>query len=256
MRKKQPLSMAAWLALLVIGVTVPLIIFAGVTLRSILDANERERDTALSDQARALAAAADAEIRSWRGVVLTLAESDDLREGRLEDFYAEARGVAEQSGGWIVLTDATGQQRLNTLLPWGAPLPQTAAGEMVAAVFRKAKPLTDLVYGAVAQRYIISTSVPIVQHGEVGLCLSLNFGPERLTRLLAEQKLPATWVAAIVNGQNRVVARSSRAEERIGKPAPPALQQAVAASEAGLVNYTLYDGREGRVAFQRLREAP
>ncbi|HSB78844.1 MAG TPA: PAS domain S-box protein [Candidatus Methylomirabilis sp.] len=256
MSAKSPFSLRAWLALLVVGVAIPLIAFAGVTIWSILDANEQERDTDLSNRARAIASAVDAETRSWNAALYALAENKNLRAGQLEEFYHEAQAVAARYEGWVVINDATGQQRLNTLLPLGAPLPRTTAGEMVAAVLRDGKPLTDLVYGAAAQRYIISNTVPVFREGQVVLCLSMNFGPERLTRLLEEQKLPPTWVAAIVNRQNRVVSRSIKAEERIGKLAPQALQQAVAQSETGLVNYALIDGRKARVAFRHLREVP
>lgn len=256
MSMKSPFSLRVWLTLLVVGVAVPLIVFAGVTIWSILEANERERDNALSDRTHTLATAVEAEARSWRAALYALAENDNLRADRLRKFYHEAQTVAARYEGWVVINDATGQQRLNTLLPLGAPLPRTTAGEMVTAVLRDGRPISDMVYGAAARRYIISNTVPVFRDGKVALCLSMNFGPERLTRLLAEQKLPATWVAAILNRQNLVVARSTRAEERVGKQAPQGLRQAVAESDAGLVNYTFTDGQEGRAAFHRLSGAP
>ena len=70
---------------------------------------------------RAIASAVDAEIRAWRGALHALAESADLRNGRLGEFAAAARAVAARYNGWIVAIDASGQQVVNTLLPAGGP---------------------------------------------------------------------------------------------------------------------------------------
>lgn len=256
MRTPRHFRLSTWLALLVAGIAAPLLAFAGLQLWAVLDANERERDAALGSRARAIASAVDAEIRSWRAVLTTLAESTDLRAGRFRAFGEEARAAAARYDGWIVVIDAAGQQHVNTLRPAGAPLPKTAAGHMVKAVLRDGKPVTDFTFGAVAQRHIVSNAVPVFRDGQAVLTLAMNFGPERLTRLLEAQKLPATWVTAVIDRQNLVVARSVDAEKRVGRPTTQALRQAVAGAEAGVVSYAMTDGRPAQVAFQRLAEVP
>lgn len=253
---KPRIGLHRWLALLVLGAVVPVLVFAGAMLWSVLDANERQRDRDLGERAHALAFTVDAEVRSWKTVLQTLAEGNELRGGRLREFDVEARAVAARHGGWAVINDATGQQHLNTLLPAGAQLPKTAAPDMVGAVFRDGKPVTDMVFGAAAQRHIISNSVPVFRDGTVVLCLSLNFGPERLTRLLEAQRLSRTWVAAVIDRQNRIVTRVPDPQQRIGKPTHEWLRNAVAGADSGMLTSTLSDGRPARIAFQRLGEAP
>jgi PAS domain-containing protein len=250
------LGLTAWLTLLVLGAVVPLLIFGGITLRGILHTSRALADRGQVDTTRALALAVDGEVRSWRAALLALADSRSLGPRRWAEFYEEARAVAAQYEGWVVVNTATGPQQLNTLRPFGAPLPQTAASDMVQAVFRDGKPVTDMVFGAVAQRYIISNSVPVFRDGKVAFCLSLNFGPERLTRLLQGQQVPATWVAAINDSHRRVVARSRDAEARVGKPVVEWLATATRAAESGIVTGPMIDGRLGQIAFQRLQEAP
>jgi PAS domain S-box-containing protein len=249
-------SLTAWLALLVLGAVVPLLLFAGITLHGIFQASRAASDRGQVDTARALAMAVDGEVRSWRAALLALATSRSLRPDRLAEFYEEAREVARQYEGWIVLNPATGPQLLNTLRPFGAALPRTGAPDIVQTIFRDGKPVTEMAIGAVAQRYIISNAVPVVRDGKVVLCLSLNFGPERLTRLLEGQGYPATWVAAINDSQQRVVARSLDAEARVGKPVVPWFAAATRAANHGLVTGPLIDGRPGQIAFQRLQELP
>ena len=256
MTTKPRLSLTAWLALLVLGAVVPLLLFAGVTLRGILQTSRALSDRGQIDTTRALALAVDGEVRSWRAALLALAASRSLRADRLAEFYEEARQVAAQYEGWVVLNPATGPQQLNTLRPFGTPLPPTAASDMVQAVFRDGQPVTDMAFGAVAQRYVISNSIPVFRDGKVVLCLSLNFGPERLTRLLQGQQYSATWVAAINDSQRRVVARSRDAEARLGKPVVEWFAAATRAADSGVVTGPMIDGRPGQIAFQRLQEVP
>jgi two-component sensor histidine kinase len=256
MKGQRAFSLRIWLAVLVGGALVPLLAFAGLALVWLAGGYREQADRGQADTTRALALAVEAEVRAWRTALWTLAEARDLRDGRFREFDAMARSVAASHDGWLVVNDATGQQRVNTLLPLGSPLPKTSAGSMVQAVIREGQPLTDLVFGAVAQRHIISNSVPVFRDGKVVFCLSLNFGPERLGRLLDAQRLPPTWIAAVVNGERRVVARSPHRPERAGQRLVEPLQIALASASQGIVETTMTDGRVGRVAFQRLRDLP
>jgi two-component sensor histidine kinase len=249
-------GLRTWLALLVGGALVPLLVFAGLALLWLAKSHEGQADRGQTDTTRALTLAVEAEVRAWRAVLTTLAEARELGEGRFQEFDGMARAVAARYDGWVVVNDATGQQQVNTLRPLGTPLPRTAAGGMVETVFREGRPVTDLVFGAVAQRHIISNSIPVFRDGRVAFCLSLNFGPERLARLLDAQRLPATWIAAVVNHERNVVARSPHRPERVGQPLVEPLRRALAATGQGLVEAELTDGRVGRVAFQRAQELP
>jgi PAS domain S-box-containing protein len=253
---RKVLSLRTWLLLLALAIAVPLLGFGGAVLGWMTMTHHAARTRDQADRARALAFAVGSELRAWRAALQALAETAELQAGRFGAFDAAARAVAAQHDGWVVVNDAAGQQRVNTLRPPGAPLPRTAAGAMVEAVFRDGAPLTDLVYGAAAQRYIISNSVPVVLNGRVRYCLSLNFGPERLTRLLQAQQLPPGWVAGIVTAENRIVARTREAETWVGQLAPAWVKEATATAESGVITETLLEGTRARAAFQRLPEAP
>lgn len=254
MNIKPKIGLSLWLVLLVVIAVVPLLLFAGATLFQISKDSQIARDQGQADTARALALAVDGEVRSWKAVLTALAGSRTLRDGRLADFYEEAIEVAAPHGGWIVLTVSSGQQLINTLRPYGAPLPKTSSPETINAIFATGKPLvSDVFYGKVAQGYLVAVAVPVVRAGKVVNCLTLNFYPQRLTRLLEGQQLPPSWVAAITDRQHQVVARSREIEKRVGKPLMPWLAAALAAADHGIVSGPLSDGRAGQVAFQRLQ---
>jgi signal transduction histidine kinase len=249
-------GLSSWLALLVLGAVFPLVLFASTTLRGLFQASRAATERGQVDTTRALALVVDGEVRAWRAALRALGESLELRGEHLGAFEIEARAVATQHNGWLVINDATGRQFMNTLLPAGAPLPKSTALDMVQAVFRDGKPVTDMVFGAAANRYIISNSIPVFRDGKVVLCLSLNFGPERLNQLLESQQFPATWFAAIIDSQQRVVARSRDAEARVGKPIVEWFSAATRATESGVVTGPMSDSRLAQIAFRRLHEVP
>jgi hypothetical protein len=156
-----------------------------------------------------------------------------------------------------VLTDPSHQQLLNTLRPYGAPLPMTSAPEVMRAVFENGKPVvTDVIFGKVAQRFIVAVAVPVLRENKVAYALDMSFGPERLTQLLHRQQFPVSWVAGILDRHRAVVGRSIDAEARVGKPVMEWLAAATRAAENGIVRGPLRDGRPGQAAFQRLQEVP
>jgi len=250
-------KLSTWLAILVLGAGAPLVLLAGVTIREISTSSRALRDQGQADTVRALALAVDGEVRTWKATVTALADSRSIQPGRLAEFYAEAQQVAQRHDGWVVLTVASGDQLLNTIRPYGSPLAKTSSPETIDAIFRKGKPIvSDLIYGKNAQQYLLAVAAPVVRDGKVVNCLTLNFSPQRLTRLLQSQQFPASWVAAVSDGQRRVVARSVLADQRVGQPMVEWVAAATRAAERGIVTGPLFDGRLGQVAFVRLEEVP
>jgi PAS domain S-box-containing protein len=257
MRVTRPVGLNVWLAGLVLGALLPLLLFAGATLYKLSKDTHAVIDRGHADTTRALALAVDGEVRSWKAALTALAASKSLRPGRLAEFYEEARQVAAPHEGWIVLTMASGDQLLNTLRPYGAPLYRSSSPETIEAVFRDGKPIvSDIVYGRNAQSYLVAVAVPVVRSGMVVYCLTLNFSPQRLSRLLQGQQFPPSWVAAINDRQHRVVARSRDVEQRIGQPVVPWLADAEETTDHGILIGPLMDGRPGQVAIRRLQEVP
>jgi hypothetical protein len=148
LRSRSRAGLRQWLTLLVICTTVPLVLFAGAAFYKMARDARVARDQGQADTVRALALAVDGEVHAWKAVVTALAESQSLRPDRLAEFYAEARQVAAPHDGWVVLTVASGDQLLNTLRPYGAPLTKTSSPETIAAVFRDGQPIvSDVFYG-------------------------------------------------------------------------------------------------------------
>ena len=99
MRTKPAFSLTAWLTLLVVCTVLPLLLLAGAALFQISQTSQAARDRGQLDTARALALAVDGEVRSWKAALMALAASRSLKQGRLAEFYEEARQVAAQNDG-------------------------------------------------------------------------------------------------------------------------------------------------------------
>ena len=257
MRAKWTVGLSTWLAFLVLGTVVPLLLFAGATLFQISKDSLAARDQGQIDTARALALAVDGEVRSWKTALMALAASHSLQQGRLAEFYEEAQRVALQYQGWIVLTDATRKHLLNTLHLHGDPLPTETSPETFDTILTEGKPMvSDIFFGQVSQRFLVAVGVPVFRDGKAIYAMYLTFTPDHLTQIFNRQQLPASWVGAIYDRQPRVVTRSRDAEAMVGKPMVKWLVPATHAADVGTMTGPLPDGRLGQVAFQRLKEVP
>ncbi len=251
------IGLRTWAVLLVTAAILPQLIFGWLALDWMARQHVASFEQRQTDTVRVLANTVDGELRAWKAVLTALANSQALQHERWAEFYEEAKTVAAQHDGWIVLTDPTGQQRINTLRPYGALLPMTGTAAELQAVLTRGEPLVgDLVFGQVAQRWITFVAVPVVQDGRAIYMLDMAFTPDRLTRLLERQRLPANWNVTIHDSQYRTVTRTPLAEVRIGKPAQPYYQAALQAGDHGSAIGPLADGRMGRSTFNRLSEAP
>ncbi len=246
-----------WAILLVLSAVLPLFVFGWVTLHWITRTQADMFTRTQTDTGRVLANSVDGELHAWKAALTGLAASQVLQRGDLAAFDAEARSVAAQHDGWIVLTSPTGQQLVNTLRPYGSPLPTTSAPTLLQTVTATKHPVvSDLIFSKVAQHWSIAVAAPIMRDGQVTGMLDMSVAPDRLTRLFERQRLPADWILAILDSEHRVVTRVPFAAERTGQPVQPWLDAALQASEHGFAAGPLLTGVPVRTTFNRLTEAP
>ena len=177
-----------------------------------------ERDAGAS--ARAVMESVDRDLAAAEAVAHTLATSQSLLAGDLARFYARAKNAIERSGigNNVVLTDASGQQVLNTLQPLGQPLPRHGNPDLVKRVFVDAKPvISDLYIGGLPRRPVMSVDVPVMLDRTVIYDLSIGMFPERQTEILRQQHLPAGWITGLIDSTGTIIARSQNAARYVGR---------------------------------------
>jgi two-component sensor histidine kinase len=202
------------------AILVPLILL-GSFLATEFAGRERER---YREVAKALAADivadVDRELDSTIAALQALSTSPALRNGDLEAFDRQARETLQYRGSAIAVRDQTGQQIINTYAPWGTALPVSThpvlrkTDQMALETQRPV--VSDLYQGAVAKALYVLVDVPATIKGEARYVLNIALTPERIRTILAKSNLPPDWVIAVVDGNNRIIARSRDHERLLG----------------------------------------
>ena len=205
------------------------------------------------DVARALAQTVDRELARYQAAMAALATSPHLSSGDLAAFHRQAQhAMRELPGDIFVLSDASGQQLVNTQRPFGEPLPRRASVSQVRRVFETGKPaISDLFVGETARRLLVAIDVPVRLDDRVAYALALAVFPERLGEVLKYQKIQPDWVVSILDSQGTIVARTHGAERFIGQKADPALVQRMAQVAEGRVETETLEGIPVVAVFSR-----
>ena len=205
------------------------------------------------DVARALAQTVDRELARYQAAMAALATSPHLSSGDLAAFHRQARhAMRELPGDIFVLSDASGQQLVNTQQPFGEPLPRRASVSQVRRVFETGKPaISDLFVGETARRLLVAIDVPVRLDDRVAYALALAVFPERLGEVLKYQKIQPDWVVSILDSQGTIVVRTHGAERFIGQKADPALVQRMAQVAEGRVETETLEGIPVVAVFSR-----
>jgi PAS domain S-box-containing protein len=236
------MKLKAHLVLLVISAVIPLLIFSFVVLDRHLSLQREERFQSLLDTSRALSLAVDREISTVQGMLQVLAASPYLDTRDYEAFYRQCRELTTEDA-WIVLLRPDGQQIINTLKPFGTMLPKTADSATLEAVVESGRPVvTDLFHGAIAKRPTLSIDVPVFRDGRLVYSLDMSFTPERFTKLLKQQQLPAGYVAAVLDRKGILLARTLDAGYYVGKAAAADLSSRIGERPHGFGSGRSHEG--------------
>ena len=139
------------LASLVVACVLPVWIAAGFLVYYNYQSRRALTEQRMLETARALTMVVDRELANMQAGLSVLATSPSLASGDLPAFYRQARAVLEaHPGAHIFLADATGQELVNTFLPFGAPLPKHSVPDAVRQVYATGRPvITNVFKGAV-----------------------------------------------------------------------------------------------------------
>ncbi len=222
------------LATLALSIVVPLWMLLGLLAWTSVQQARRESQQQIILLARNLAFELDREFAGYAGILKALATSPSLEEGDLARFHAQAVQVVPQ-GAVIVMRDRHGQQVINTLFPYGTPLPTTRAPQVLeadACVFAtRGTCLSDLYTGTTDRQPYVLLDAPVLRAGEIAFALNIAVRASHLAALLAQRQFPEGWAAAILDRQDRIVARSAEHDRFVGSRANAALREAPPALE-------------------------
>jgi diguanylate cyclase (GGDEF)-like protein len=205
---------------------------------------EHERGRLVRDSiatARALTSAMDRDLAGVQSALYALATSPHLASGDLRAFHSQAKEVLPNLiANNIVLIDANGQHRINTLRSFGEPLP-SASSRQLQRIFESGAPVvTDLFTGPLIGRPLLAIGVPVRVDNKIVYSLNAGILPERLSNILTQPRLPPDWIAAIFDSTGAVVSRTHEMNRFLGQKGSPALVKRMQeVTEDSLENTTL-----------------
>jgi PAS domain S-box-containing protein len=203
--------------------------------------------------ARTLVQEVDRELSSIALAAEILSTSPALESGDVRGFYAHAQSaVSRRIGNNVVLSDATGQQLLNTIRPLGEQLPRHGNPAQLSKVFETGRPvISDVYIGGVLKRPIMSIDVPVIRDGKVIYDMSVGLFPQQFVKLLTEQHLPPDWIAAIFDNTGTIVSRTHEMDRFLGKKGAPALVRRMTEVAEDSLETTTLEGIPVLTVFSR-----
>ena len=252
MKSRRIPTIRSRLALLVIACVIPASMMAAALISHDY---QGERARLVRDSiatARAMTTAMDRELTGMQSALFALATSPHLSADDLPAFHRQAKEVlGKLLANNIVLTDADGQQRLNTLRSFGEPLPVSGAPQL-HRMFETGRPvITDLFRGPVVARPLVAIGVPVRRGNAVVYSLNAAIGPERISSILTQQRLPPDWIAAILDSTGAVVARTHEMDRFLGKKGAPGLVKRMAEVAEDSLESTTLEGIPVVTVFSR-----
>jgi len=257
-RDRRSISIRVGLIALVVACALPATLVAA---RAVYEAYEL-RQTRIYETtiltARSLAADLDRELEGIGAGLRVLAGSSDLAHDDLASFHARAvEALKYQDVDRYVLTDPAGNEVLDTSfahhgsLPPHARLPtlsQVSSGgshPLVARLEASAnRPGTTIIVG-----------VPVMIGDTARYLLFADLGSDRLGAIMDREALNQGWVAALLDRDAVIIARTRDAARFVGQPAVPALAGAMDRQREGTLQSQTKEGIPALTGFSRLATA-
>lgn len=244
-------SVRSRLVLLTISLLVPALLSMGFLLAGADRESRGQLYQQLVTTARALNGAVDRQAAVGISVAETLATDQALINGDWAAFHARARRAMERRAGWIVVADADGQQVVNTLKPWGQPLPRIKRTPEEASAYSAGRSkVSDLLAGPVAGKPVITVGTPIMVKGRFYV-LSYVVDSASFTSVFRQQRVPDRWVATLLDNHRRVIARSRLNEKFTGRLASKDMEENLRHSTEGVNKSLSLEGVPTMVAYTR-----
>lgn len=246
-------SVRALLAALVAACVLPAAIAAGALL---FEDYRLHRERLYREElllAQGAAGEIDRELARIGATLEALATSTELLSGHLGAFHQRAsHALAVGLVDNFMLVSRDGRHLLNTLHAFGSPLPGPAPRPELARVFDRGElTVTGLMANGASHEGSIVVAVPVWRDGKVAHALAVGLSPARVAGLLRRHALPDNWVAAVVDGNGILIARSLDNARFVGTPAQPALVEAINSRREGVFDSRTREGFDVVTAFTR-----
>jgi hypothetical protein len=239
------------LYLLVAGSLVPLIGFAVIAARQLVQHERAAVEREAIGRARSAMSAVDAHLRSSIVALETLASSKSLEAGNIAAFHQEAQRVLRTQPAWVNIGLASAERKVqlfNAVYALGKPEPIVTEDEAFTAALRGARAtFGNVAAGTAVQSPTVRVRVPVSYADEVRYVLSAPQNLKLFAELMQSQQLPDDWGIALVDRETRVITRIPAVPA--GVEESDSLRDAIRRAPAGWFEGQSRDGRPTYTAY-------
>lgn len=251
---RAPGRLLAYLAAALLALLVPLILAAGLWVRSELAQSQRDLEQLLTNRGAALAQRVDAALDRQTSLLRMLATLPSLDEPDLLSFCRVAERMAAAMPQWarLELFDAeSGRALLSTDRPLGAVIPSNGGEEVIRRVVEEREPVIAARLKEGGENLIV-VNAPVVRDGQVRLVLAASLRIEALQELLTQEEQGPKLISTLVDDQGRILARSQSPAEYVGRMLQRGTLGELGTRATGLFSGASMDGSPVHMAFKRL----
>jgi PAS domain S-box-containing protein len=247
------LRLRAILALLVLSISLPLGLFAGMFIMRYANEQRALVEQRNVETARAVSVAVDQHIESARSALQVLAASTLLDVPDRVAFTQVALRLVPTQPGWyaVLLVHPSGAVMADTALDADESPSFTTAGWVSEVTSTKRPAVSGLFEDARAGGHFYVVAVPVVRGDEVRAVLAAQIRSTSLSHILRQQSAPPNGVITIVDGAQTVVARTRRESQFVGTTTALDFQTVAARMREATWRTTTLDGVPAYASLSR-----
>ncbi|MGB9108883.1 MAG: cache domain-containing protein, partial [Telluria sp.] len=232
-----------YLILMAAAILVPAALLASAGVSRLLESERASRIRGVQETGRATALLIDREIAVAEASLRGIVNAEALRRDDFAQLHREASSMDRATPwSWTVLSDHDGKQLFNTLVPWGQPLPASAAPWLGQLYDGQKTRVSGYFVGLVAHRPSISVDVPVPRAAGKRYVVSQIFDARYFTQVFDDKAIGRDWVITLFDANGVSIARNRNADELVGKPVRPELLNAARRQPNGVLRHTTHDG--------------
>jgi signal transduction histidine kinase/CheY-like chemotaxis protein len=233
----------AYLFMMAAGILIPVILFSGLALNMLRNAEKDAALNALGATANGVALQVERELYTAEAALKVLAASPSLAARDYKTYYDEAKVINSGPTGWNELWSADGQLLVTTALPFAAPVIKS----QLPALAGKATTVSDLETGE-SGKMVTAVRLPVVVDGH-SYVLRQVYSSTHFNRLLLTVKVQPSWLVAVLDRNGRFVARNLNPAQMTGTEARPELVAAARLKNSGQIRHSTLEGTESFDVF-------
>lgn len=206
----RPVSITAYIAMAAAALLIPLCVFTILLFNQMEDVERRELGLRANDSARSLSFVVERRLADMATTLRLIAGNMELTTGDFRALHERTQRALSWGDLYLLAVDATGQQRLNTRVPYGTELGKTSDLETLQkAMGSRRIEVSDVFFGRTSSQWVFNVVYPVDVSSSSGIAaLILTQNASDLAQSLVGSALPVGWSSAVVDQKGDIVAAS------------------------------------------------